>query len=199
MAVPAGAVLEVWRSQARATHDLNGDRVTIGRDADNVIALVDDSTCSRTHAVIERVGSSWCVRDLGSCNGTFVNGERLWGERALRNADEVRIGRARIVLRAGKETVTRTETVDAAPSLTRRERDVLIALCQPLLAGNLFTEPASIREVAGCLSVTEAAVKQHVGRLYDKFALFGDDRRRSRLANEALRLAAVTLADLVDE
>jgi DNA-binding NarL/FixJ family response regulator len=87
--------------------------------------------------------------------------------------------------------------VEGPPQLTRREQDVLVALCRPVLSGDLFTEPASIRELAGTLFVSEAAVKQHLLHLYDKFGLHDDaERRRVRLANEAIRRGAVSLADL---
>jgi DNA-binding CsgD family transcriptional regulator len=72
-----------------------------------------------------------------------------------------------------------------------------VALCRPVLSGDLFTEPASIRELAAGLFVSEAAVKQHLLHLYDKFGLYDDgERRRVRLANEAIRRGAVSLADL---
>jgi tetratricopeptide (TPR) repeat protein len=78
------------------------------------------------------------------------------------------------------------------PELTRRERDVLVALCRPLSRGAAFTEPASIHEIAEALGVSEAAVKQHLVHLYDKFGIFeGDERRRVRLANAALSEGAV--------
>jgi DNA-binding NarL/FixJ family response regulator len=83
-----------------------------------------------------------------------------------------------------------------SPNITARERDVLVVLCRPLLDRDLFTEPASIREIATALVVSEAAVKQHLARLYDKFGIDATDHRRARLANEALRRGAVTLADL---
>jgi ATP/maltotriose-dependent transcriptional regulator MalT len=86
--------------------------------------------------------------------------------------------------------------VDEAPMLTPRERDVLISLCQPVLAGDPFTEPASVRQIATDLVVTDTAVKQHLGRLYDKFGVLDGERRRSRLANAALATGAVTIADL---
>jgi DNA-binding NarL/FixJ family response regulator len=66
-----------------------------------------------------------------------------------------------------------------------------------VLGGAAFTEPASIREIADALVITEAAVKQHLAHLYDKFAIHGGgERRRVQLANEALRRGAVTIAAL---
>ena len=78
---------------------------------------------------------------------------------------------------------------DQVPQLTPRERDVLAALCRPVLTGTAYTEPASIREIAAELFVTEAAIKQHMLRLYEKFQIYSDaPRRRLLLANEARRL-----------
>ena len=83
------------------------------------------------------------------------------------------------------------------PTVTARERDVLIALCRPLLARDMFTEPATTRAVAEELVITQAAVKQHLGNLFDKFGVApDDDHRRARLANEALRRGAISLTDL---
>ena len=74
---------------------------------------------------------------------------------------------------------------------------MLLRLCRTVLGGAAFTEPASIREIAGALVVTEAAVKQHLAHLYDKFGIHGvGERRRVQLANEALRRGAVTMAGL---
>jgi DNA-binding NarL/FixJ family response regulator len=74
---------------------------------------------------------------------------------------------------------------------------VLRALCRPLFGGRMFNEPASLHEMATTLVVTEAAVQQHLLRLYDKFGVSGDgERRRTKLANEALRRGAITLAEV---
>jgi hypothetical protein len=82
------------------------------------------------------------------------------------------------------------------PDLTRRERDTLVALCRPLLAADTFTEPASVREIATELVVTEAAVKQHLSNLYLKFGIAKEPRRRLLLANEAIRAGAISTMDL---
>jgi hypothetical protein len=191
--------LEVWGPAGPKLVPLEAERLTIGKAASNDVALSSDRMVSRLHAVLERFPAAWCVRDLGSSNGTFVNGERIWADRALRHADEIRIGKTRLVYRqdASREAATQTEKAKAPPELTRRERDVLVALCRPVLSGDVFTEPASIREIAQKLFVTEAAIKQHLLRLYDKFEIYEqEERRRVRLANDAIRRGAVTVADL---
>jgi pSer/pThr/pTyr-binding forkhead associated (FHA) protein len=177
---------------------LEGDRTTVGKASENDVSLEDDPTASHLHAVFERFEAGWCVTDLGSSNGTWVNGERIWSSRRLRHADEVRVGQTRLVFRDPLQaTGAATEAEEGAPALTTRERDVLLALCRPLLDRDMFTEPASTRAIADELVITQAAVKQHLGNLYDKFGVTpGDDHRRARLANEALRRGAVTLVEL---
>jgi hypothetical protein len=190
--------LEAWKPGLELV-PLEGDRLTLGKDASNDVVLGADATVSRLHAVLERFSSGWCLRDLGSRNGSFVNGERVFGERVLRSGDEVRLGQTRLVYRADATApdVTATATAEPPPQLTNRERDVLLALCAPLLRGSLFTEPASVRDVATELVVTEAAVRQHLLRLYEKFRVpDGGERRRVQLANEAIVRGAVTVADL---
>jgi DNA-binding CsgD family transcriptional regulator len=128
-----------------------------------------------------------------------VNGERVLGERALHAGDEIRVGSTRLVFRADPRAgahTTATHTAKQAPELTRRERDVLVELCRPLVSGDLFTEPASTREIAECLFLTEPTVKQHLQHLYPKFGIHEGVRRRARLANEAVARGAVNLAEL---
>jgi ATP/maltotriose-dependent transcriptional regulator MalT len=78
------------------------------------------------------------------------------------------------------------------PELTRRERDVLVSLCRPLQGDDVVAQPASVKEIAAELVVTEAAVKQHLLHLYDKLGIAaGGERRRVALAREAIRLDLV--------
>ena len=177
---------------------LEADRATLGRAAENVVALEHDPLVSHLHAVLERFPAGWCVTDLGSSNGTWVNGERIWSAHRLGHGDEIRVGQTRLIFRdpsiAGGSV---TEAEDAPPALTARERDVLIALCRPLLDRDMFTEPAATRAIAEELVITQPAVKQHLANLYDKFGVGGDQsHRRARLANEALRRGAVSLTEL---
>jgi predicted component of type VI protein secretion system len=183
-----GGYLEVWTPAGRELVSLEAGRLTLGTDPANDLALPADPTLSRLHAVLERFEAGWCVRDLDSRNGTFVNGRRIWGERPLRPGDELRVGAIRLVYRGDEPAGAGTQASEPAPELTRREREVLLVLCRTVLDGAAFTEPASIREIAEALVVTEAAVKQHLAHLYDKFGISGGgERRRVRLANEALR------------
>jgi hypothetical protein len=79
----------------------------------------------------------------------------------------------------------------AVPDLTRRELDVLTALCRPALSDEAFATPATAHNIAVDLVVTEAAVKQHLLRLYQKFRIPEGPNRRTRLANEVVALGLV--------
>lgn len=188
------AYVEVWGSALPEAVALQGERVTVGKATSSDIAL-EDPTISHLHAAFELFGSGWCITDLGSRNGTYVQDERILGPRALRAGDEIRIGGVRLVFRDEKGKRSSTQAAEPAPKLTPRERDVLLALCRPVLSGDLLTEPASIRAIASELVLSEDAVKKHLGRLYAKFQIT-EAPRKGRLANDAIRRGAVSLGDL---
>jgi hypothetical protein len=189
--------VQVFRPGGSELVVMSGERASVGTAATNDIVITSDRTVSRLHAVIERFPGGWSVRDLGSRNGTFVNGTRVLADCALRTGDEIRVGATRLSFRCDDDGAggPLTEVADSPPPPPPRERDVLVALCAPVFSGELFTEPASIREIAAALVVSEAAVKQHMLNLYDKFGLHSGNRR-VLLANEAIRRGVVTLADL---
>ena len=91
--------LEVWKPSGRELVPLTGQRVTLGKASTNEVSLEHDATVSRLHAILENHGSAWSIRDLGSRNGTYINGEKIDAERVLRSGDEVRIGKCRLVFR----------------------------------------------------------------------------------------------------
>jgi Mg-chelatase subunit ChlD len=78
----------------RESHHLGDRPVVIGRaggnDPNRHYVIVPDKTVGRWHATIERRGQTFWIRDEGSVNGTFINGERITGERPLKHRDEVR-------------------------------------------------------------------------------------------------------------
>jgi hypothetical protein len=172
---------------------LRAEVTTVGRGRGVDIRLTDPSV-SRLHAEIVRRGPYYYVADLGlSRNGTRVNGRPV-ARRVLDDGDVISFGAARCKI----EGLPREELAAeadlrraAAPELTRRELDVLISLCRPALSDDAFVTPATAREIAGDLVVTEAAVKQHLLRLYAKFRVPEGPNRRTRLANEVIDLGLV--------
>ncbi|MBI5498574.1 MAG: FHA domain-containing protein [Deltaproteobacteria bacterium] len=71
--------------------ELKGPIMTIGRDESNDIRL-ENRALSRKHAQLEVRGAGIWIRDLGSQNGTFMNGERLEGARPIQSGDVISLG-----------------------------------------------------------------------------------------------------------
>jgi hypothetical protein len=193
-------MLEIRNGGTRRTVDLEAHHTSSGRAPSNDIVL-EDPQVSALHAVVDQLSAGCVFRDLGSANGTFVNGKRIADAAVLRHGDQVRLGTTDIIYRGpGPGTATKTTPLAAAPSLTAREHDVLVALCRPLAEGDLFCEPATASQVAQVLMVSEDAVKKDLVRLYRKFGIHDASarRRRTRLANAALTRGAITLSQLRD-
>lgn len=91
-----GLLLVKRGPNAGSTFLLERDVTTVGRNTDSDVFL-DDVTVSRVHGVIERrPDGSFFVKDSGSLNGTYVNGEQV-EETKLASGDEVQIGRFKLV------------------------------------------------------------------------------------------------------
>jgi phage gp37-like protein len=172
--------------------ELTAEVTTVGR-GEGVDISLDDRTVSRLHAELVRRGPHVYVADLGlSVNGTRVNGRPV-GQRLLTEGDVLAFGAARA--RVGGVAEVQDDTVElrrsGAPELTRREIEVLSSLCRPALRHDAFVAPATAKDIADELVVTEAAVKQHLLRLYQKFRIDEGVNRRARLANEVISSGVV--------
>src|SRR6476660_7066100 len=77
--------------QPNQVYDLNKDIITIGRDITNDITI-NDPEVSRHHLRFTRGAGGFTLEDLGSTNGTFVNGQRLTGAKPLNNGDMLGLG-----------------------------------------------------------------------------------------------------------
>lgn len=79
------------------------DAITsLGRDVNNSIVL-DDEFASATHAALTYRGRAWYVEDLGSTNGTFVNGNPVDELSPVAFGDEIQIGQVRLRLERARE------------------------------------------------------------------------------------------------
>ena len=77
--------------QPNQVYELNKDVITMGRDITNDL-VINDPEVSRHHCRLTRTSSGYTLEDLGSTNGTFVNGQRLSAARPLANGDMVGLG-----------------------------------------------------------------------------------------------------------
>jgi two-component system, cell cycle response regulator len=106
------AILTVLRGQNPGVlYTLENSGSVVGRSPDVEVSLPDD-TLSRRHAYIRRIGNVFAIEDLGSTNGTYVDGDRIAGTRALE--DGCRIG-------VGAHTVLHFRLVDAVELESARQ------------------------------------------------------------------------------
>ncbi|MBL8090433.1 MAG: FHA domain-containing protein [Anaerolineales bacterium] len=99
---------------------LEGEQLTIGRDSSNGVAI-NDAEVSRKHARLTFQGGKFVIDDLGSTNGTFVNGQRLAGPVVLKAGDVVSLGEQIVLMfdainsDAGATVAVSRKAVPSAP------------------------------------------------------------------------------------
>jgi pSer/pThr/pTyr-binding forkhead associated (FHA) protein len=96
--------------------ELSAGETVFGRDRS--VVWIDDPSVSRRHARIRVEGDRATIRDLGSKNGTMVNGAPVDGDRALADGDEIQIGRAKMTF----HVLTQTGSTQTASSLHRQAK-----------------------------------------------------------------------------
>lgn len=92
-----GIMYQLFDEKRQISHALTGLIKEIGRSAECDISIPDDPNVSRVHARFDRDGEVWIIVDLGSTNGTFVNGNKI-AEARLRVNDVIDIGDTRLRL-----------------------------------------------------------------------------------------------------
>jgi pSer/pThr/pTyr-binding forkhead associated (FHA) protein len=111
----------------------------IGREASTGLPLDDEQT-SRRHARVAPQGDHAVVEDLGSTNGTYLNGQPIEGERTLRPGDRLRIGLTVFELRTAADVQRQPSAVIPVPQVTKLSTDVLA----PVPEQELMPEPAAV-------------------------------------------------------
>ncbi|NDJ61619.1 MAG: FHA domain-containing protein [Chloroflexi bacterium] len=99
--------------QPNQFYELNKDVHTLGRDITNDI-VINDPEVSRHHVRLTRGAGGFTVEDLGSTNGTFVNGQRITGARPLRPSDMIGLGET---VTLGYETAPAPTSESAEPGM----------------------------------------------------------------------------------
>jgi pSer/pThr/pTyr-binding forkhead associated (FHA) protein len=98
----AALLVEHKEGLVEARYLLNTDTTLIGRN-ESADILLDDNTISRKHAEILRNADVWTLKDLGSLNGTYVNGERIEEHCTINSGDEIQIGKFQLVFFANRK------------------------------------------------------------------------------------------------
>lgn len=99
----SGDTLTVQAGGGRGTiYDLPMEDVIIGRDASNYVSVNDGKVSSKHFKLVYGGNGSWSVIDLGSTNGTYVNGQPVGGQVPLADGDSIKIGDTVLVYRQGR-------------------------------------------------------------------------------------------------
>jgi tetratricopeptide (TPR) repeat protein len=176
-AVPAGGIPEdpevpflviVQGEEEGREIELLRDELTMGRGPDNDLVF-PDIACSRRHAMLERQGDGWVVVDLGSGNGTLVNGNKAKRE-LLRDGDEIEVGNT--ILQFNMPMASQADPDSTYPG-------------------------AQIGPVAHSTTVTGAAALTDAGRGGFLTQLTADPRRRKLLVIGGGALGGVILLMLI--
>jgi sigma-B regulation protein RsbU (phosphoserine phosphatase) len=194
---------------------LQGPAVSIGRASDCSIPI-KDRYLSRKHAEIIADGNSWILKDLGSANGTYLNGSRVERDEQLKTGDRIRLGDTEIVFETSDRSTDRFIAVaESAVSATiaipvhdiadkPEAQDVARLQTLTLLARELI-EDRPMEELFGFIvdrvmehlhpSRAAIALLGHDGRSFTKVEV----RRQDETDASELTISHTLLADIVEE
>jgi pSer/pThr/pTyr-binding forkhead associated (FHA) protein len=117
--LPTVAVLVVTEGPAAGQRFELDSEVVLGREGVSA-TIAEDSELSRRHAAVRPAAGGFEIEDLGSRNGTFVNGQKIEGAMRLSGGDTIKIGQTVLALegvaRAAATAVSPTPVAAAAPS-----------------------------------------------------------------------------------
>jgi len=105
----------------QATHDLYDDQITIGRASDNTL-VIDDASVSSHHATLTLEETDYVLRDIGSTNGSRLNGKDLATDTPyrLQDGDAMRLGKVEGTYesenKVGSQPMPEEETPDLTPA-----------------------------------------------------------------------------------
>src|SRR5687768_8203555 len=109
--------LKITTGAAAGKELLVADELVIGREAPGEGLIADDVEISRQHARISRTPQDeWGVEDLGSRNGTFVNGHRIEGHELLAAGDSIELGGTRLVVQVSSPATAPAAAPEPEPA-----------------------------------------------------------------------------------
>jgi len=146
-------IVRATPSHGDSVVELSRLRTTIGRSARNDLC-VEDPFASRLHAEVRRKGDTYWISDLGSANGTMLNGTRLRNPAQLNDRDQVRIGETEIEY---------TERADTAPA--RNRTSILLSDTFISSTPEATISPGSRNSAANLLSSIETQIAPATGQV----------------------------------
>lgn len=180
-------MLEINGESGASRVPIRATPVRVGRVADNDVVMANEPSVSRHHAELHHDDGGWRVVDLGSLNGTHVNGIRLAEGASARLGHGDILGLGSVTMRLAPLVVADNLTVEdpgagehhrLLTALSEREVEVL----------SLVAVGRTDAEVASELYISVKTVHSHLDRIRDKTGV----RRRAELTRLAVRLGLST-------
>jgi pSer/pThr/pTyr-binding forkhead associated (FHA) protein len=152
--------------------------IEIGREA-SIGLPIDDEQASRRHTRVTAEGDHALVEDLGSTNGTYLNGQPIEGQRTLRPGDRLRVGLTIFELRTAADVQRQPSAVIPVPQVTKLSGDVL----EPVPEQELMPEPvAEAPAEAGAPSTPPAFAREEMPPGFVPAEVAGDEEAREDYA-----------------
>jgi pSer/pThr/pTyr-binding forkhead associated (FHA) protein len=176
----AELILEIVEGDEAGRQTPLDGSIEIGREASIGLAL-DDDQASRRHARVSPQGGEAVVEDLGSTNGTYLNGQPIEGERTLRPGDRLRVGLTVFELRTAADVQRQPSAVIPVPQVTQLSGGVL----EPVPEEELMPEPvaeAPAEAEAGAPSAPPAFAREASPPGFVPAEVAGDEEAREDYA-----------------
>ena len=147
--------------------------IEIGREASTGLPI-DDEQASRRHTRVTAEGDHALVEDLGSTNGTYLNGQPIEGQRTLRPGDRLRVGLTIFELRTAADVQRQPSAVIPVPQVTQLSTGVL----EPVPERELMPDPAAVAEIDAELAQGGAPPAFAVAEIPSRLRAAGGGGRR---------------------
>lgn len=156
------------------TVNLDKVKVTVGRSSRNDICL-SDPFASRFHIELRREGEDFFVSDIGSANGTLLNGHLLGGKTRLQPGDELRVGETTLTFaREGGSSISQTSVFWSDKPASRETPAVTIAPAMPGRVTSGFLDALrTTSEGPGSSAAPAASVSREISERRDLMAVVG--------------------------
>ena len=116
---PEPKLVCVAGNQLGSEYVLTGEEVVVGRSPENVVSIPDNSV-SRKHLLLRKTPAGWMASDMGSGNGTLLNGESLEEETLLKDGDQIAMGDTELQFASGGEPEMRLARAGGGAALEAR-------------------------------------------------------------------------------